>query len=148
MVILRYIQYVIYLPINILLVIASYILSPILAAISFLSGPKLPGFLQWFSTIDADLDGGISQRIEGYAADAKNFKLWWQRTCWICRNPAHGWQSIVLGFKGENKGFTFKKDVPLFGDYYLKLWLGWSNRSYDGTYFHYLFQIGPKKKKS
>jgi hypothetical protein len=144
---LRYLQYAIYFPFNLLFVLLSYILSPILAALSFVFGAKLPVPLQWFGTIDDDLDGGFHQHIEGYDSGAKGFSLWWQRTCWVCRNPAHGWQSIVLGFKGENKGFTFKRDIVLTDSYYLKLWLGWSNRSYDGTYFHYLFQSGIKKRK-
>ncbi|WP_445974361.1 DUF7338 family protein [Rhizobium bangladeshense] len=52
-----------------------------------------------FSTLDADLDGGIGQGVRGYRADITGWRLWWQRTCWICRNPAHGWQSELLGMQ-------------------------------------------------
>lgn len=163
--------YIFYFPINLFFVLLSYILSPFLAALSLLTGPRLPGVLQWFSTLDADLDGGIAQGVNGYQAGLSGWRLWWQRTCWICRNPAHGLQSELLGITAHNtviyqqwlqdepkqqfyimetvKGFRFfcfKRDQPLFGGYYIKLWLGWSNKSYDGNFHHYAFQIGLKRK--
>lgn len=165
--ILRYLAF--WLP-NIVLVILAWLLSPLLAAMSVFTGPRLPGFLQWFSTTDADLDGGIVQNVAGYKCGLKGLQLWWQRTCWICRNPAHGWQSELLGMPAAGsiivrqaisetpknqwyvmetaKGvrfFCWKRDQPLFGGYYLKIWLGWVNKAYDGRNHHYAFQIGPKR---
>ncbi|MBY5727779.1 hypothetical protein [Rhizobium leguminosarum] len=162
--------YIVYLPANIAFVLLSYALSPLLAGLSLLTGPKLPGVLRWFSTLDADLDGGVGQRVMGYKAALTGWRLWWQRTCWICRNPAHGWQSELLGMPAAGsiivrqvisetpknqwyvmetaKGvrfFCFKRDQPLFGGYYLKVWLGWVNKAYDGRNHHYAFQIGPKR---
>ncbi|QKK31874.1 hypothetical protein FE844_020820 [Rhizobium indicum] len=165
--ILRYLAF--WLP-NIIFVLLAWLLSPLLAAMSVFTGPKLPGFLQWFSTTDADLDGGIVQNVAGYKCGLKGLQLWWQRTCWICRNPAHGWQSELLGMPAAGsiivrqvisetpknqwyvmetaKGvrfFCWKRDQPLFGGYYLKIWLGWVNKAYDGRNHHYAFQIGPKR---
>jgi hypothetical protein len=163
-------RYLVCLPVNLALVALAYLLSPLLAALSLLTGPKLPGVLRWFSTLDADLDGGIAQGIAGYKAGLFGLRLWWQRTSWISRNPAHGWQSELLGMPAEGsvvirqmlsvtpknqwyvmetargvRFFCFKRDQPLFGSWYLKLWFGWVNKSYDGRNHHYAFQIGPKR---
>jgi hypothetical protein len=163
-------RYLAYLPANLALVGLAYLLSPLLSALSLLTGPRLPGILQWFSTLDADLDGGVAQRVQGYKAAQRGWRLWWQRTCWICRNPAHGWQSEVLGMTAEGsvvvremlgdtpknqwyvmetahgiRFFCLKRDQPLLGGWYLKLWFGWVNKAYDGRNHHYAFQIGPKR---
>ncbi|MBY3223734.1 hypothetical protein HFO04_01565 [Rhizobium laguerreae] len=163
-------RYIAYFPANLAFVLLAFLLSPLLAALSLLTGPRLPGILQWFSTLDADLDGGISQRVKGYKPALTGWALWWQRTCWICRNPAHGWQSELLGMPSAGsiivrqvisdtpknqwyvmetargvRFFCFKRDQPLFGGYYLKVWLGWVNKAYDGRNHHYAFQIGPKR---
>ncbi|MGG7535361.1 DUF7338 family protein [Rhizobium sp. 12,4] len=167
MMILRYLTY---LPANLALVLLAYLLSPLLAAISLLTGPKLPGVLQWFSTLDADLDGGVRQGVKGYRSGLSGWRLWWQRTCWICRNPAHGWQSRLLGMPAFGtiiarqwisedpkqqvyimqtaagvRFFCFKRDQPIGGSFYLKLWFGWVNKAYDGRNHHYAFQIGLKR---
>ncbi|NEJ10476.1 hypothetical protein GR238_34515 [Rhizobium leguminosarum] len=165
-----FMRYLTYLPANLTFVLLAYLLSPALAAISLLTGPKLPGVLQWFSTLDADLDGGIAQGVKGYEAGLSGRRLWWQRTCWICRNPAHGWQSELLGMPASGvviieqqigdqpkrqwylmktadgvRFFCWKRDQPLIGGFYLKLWFGWVNKAYDGRNHHYAFQIAPKR---
>lgn len=164
-------RYLSYWPANLILVLLAWLLSPLLAALSLLIGPKLPGFLQWFSTTDADLDGGVVQNVAGYRAGLKGWRLWWQRTCWICRNPAHGWQAEILGVstaglvtieqthEGKNHWFLFrnakghkffcvKRDVPLFAGRYIKLYLGWYDVARDGRNHQYEFQIGLKRVKS
>ncbi|MDR9813198.1 DUF7338 family protein [Rhizobium hidalgonense] len=73
-------RYIAYLPANIGLVGCAYVLSPFLAAWSMKHGPVLPGRWRWFSTLNADLDGYIPQRVSGFDPAAKGFKLWWQRT--------------------------------------------------------------------
>ncbi|MBX5279141.1 hypothetical protein HJB94_30215 [Rhizobium sp. NLR13a] len=163
-------RYLAYFPINLAFVLLSYLLAPALAGLSLLTGPRLPGVLQWFSTLDADLDGGVTQRVRGYRAGLRGWRLWWQRTCWICRNPAHGWQSTVLGMPAAGSAivqarlsldpnqqlylmktaagvpfFCFKRDQPLAAGFYVKLWFGWVNRAYDGRNHHYSFQIGLKR---
>lgn len=163
-------RYLAYLPVNLTLVLLSFVLAPLLSAVSLISGPRLPGILQWFSTLDADLDGGIGQGVKGYRSDLAGWRLWWQRACWICRNPAHGWQSRLLGMPAFGtivaqqwisedpkqqiylmqtaagvRFFCFKRDQPLFDGFYLKIWLGWVNEAYDGRNHHYSFQIAPKR---
>ncbi|RUM21526.1 hypothetical protein EFD56_03320 [Rhizobium phaseoli] len=165
-------RYLTFLPANLVFVLLAYLLSPLLAALSLMIGAKLPSFLQWFSTTDADLDGGIVQNVAGYKAGLKGRRLWWQRTCWICRNPAHGWQSELLGMPAAGsvivrqaisetpknqwyvmetargtRFFCWKRDQPLFGGFYLKIWLGWVNKSYDGRNHHYAFQPGLKRRR-
>jgi hypothetical protein len=169
--ILSVVVYIFYFPINLLFVLLAYLLSPFLSALSLYTGPVLPGVLQWFSTTDDDLDGGVHQKVGGYKDGLKGWQLWWQRTCWICRNPAHGLQAELLGFPAEGvivirqwlqdnpkqqfyimetvKGFRFfcfKRDQPLVGNFYLKVWLGWVNKAYDGKNHHYSFQLGLKRK--
>lgn len=79
------------------LVLLAFVLAPILAGLSvLLRRDTLPGFLQWFSTVDDTLDGG--QRQHGWPA-AAGWRLWWQRTCWIARNPAQGFQAIPFGYQ-------------------------------------------------
>lgn len=168
-------RYLVFLPFNILFVLLAFILSPFLALISMATGPRLPGILQWFSTLDGDLDAGAVQHPEIYDANASGLKLWWQRTSWICRNPSHGWQAKVLGFKAagaievsssattngpyfttkiiwkDANGrtyFSYRADKKLFGGYYLKVYFGWALTAYDGESHHYEFQPLMVKKLS
>ncbi|MCX2696406.1 DUF7338 family protein [Ochrobactrum chromiisoli] len=72
------------------------ILSPALALWSVLAGRTiLPYPFSLFHTHDDDLDGGQHQL--GWP-QVSSFKLWWQRTKWIARNPAYGFAAHVLGF--------------------------------------------------
>jgi len=163
-------RYILYWPVNIVMVLLSFVLSPALAALSMAIGkPTLPGVLQWFSTTDNTLDGGINDHVAGYDPAAKGWKLWWQRTCWICRNPAHGFQSNLLGMSAEalvylikpddkanprywlmannhHRFFMWKREQPLFAGWYLKIWLGWLNVAYDGVNCHYQFNVGLKRR--
>jgi hypothetical protein len=96
---LSVLTYPLYVALKVFFTLLSYALSPLLAAYSVVAGvTKLPGFLQYFSTLDDDLDGGQHQHADLYPAGATGLKLWWQRTRWICRNPAAGWNAVVLGF--------------------------------------------------
>lgn len=161
------IRYLAYLPANLVFVLLAYLLSPFLAAYSVIRGVSvLPGFLQWFSTIDDTLDGGQHQHPEIYKAGVTGFALWWQRTCWIARNPAHGFGGHVLGFADEgsfivsqtrvvdapyftertvmrdasrNTYFSYRADKKLFGGFYLKVWFGWSPKPLAG-YHQFEFQ--------
>ncbi|QIG74994.1 hypothetical protein EVC26_075 [Rhizobium phage RHph_I72] len=142
-------KYTIFAIVSTILVIISWLLSPILAGISMaLDTPKLPWGLQWFSTVDDDLDGG--QHQNHYPTGATGWSLWWQRTRWICRNPAQGFQTFLLGYSATNyylvndeeliggsryrewkdvNGHTIfadQRQVRLAGKYYLKQWFGWA----------------------
>lgn len=139
------IRYIAYLPANMILVGLAYVLSPFLAAWSMKHGRVLPGRWRWFSTLNADLDGYIPQRVAGFDPAAKGFKLWWQRTRWTWRNPCNGWQSEALGVEDIGKAFTIKRDVPLACGFYLKLWLGGNPIKRGGNYYPYMLQIAPKR---
>lgn len=150
------IRYLALLPANLLFVLLAFALSPILALISMATGPVLPGFLQWFSTLDDTLDGGQHQHPDIYPP-ATGIKLWWQRTRWICRNPSHGWQAKVLGFPtvghvvvSDGDRWTVMKDAKgrtyfSFRVYSPKIWLGWNKKAYDGVSHGYEFQFNPFK---
>ncbi|WP_259666435.1 hypothetical protein [Rhizobium bangladeshense] len=51
-----------------------------------------------------------------------------------------------LACKRSGPFFCFKRDQPLFGGWYLKLWFGWVNKAYDRRNDHYAFQIAPKRQ--
>ena len=98
-----YIRYIAFAIPAIVLVVLAFLLSPALAGASVLFGVKtLPGFLQWFSTVDDTLDGGQRQHPDKYPAGVSGVRLWWQRTCWICRNPAQGFQAMLFGYPSHD----------------------------------------------
>lgn len=135
------------------LLVLAILLSPLLAGLSVLFGMKrLPGFWQWFSTVDDTLDGGQKQHPTKYPSGVSGASLWWQRTCWICRNPAQGFCVYTFGYsmqssymEDEQVGFydkkriyilgngrrifSYQRNVPLFGNFYLKLWFGWAKKT-------------------
>jgi hypothetical protein len=143
-------------------ILIAYINSPLIAAYSVIKGVKnVGGFWGQLYTHDASLDGGIEQNIEGFEATAKGFKLFWQRTVWICRNPAYRFRAEKLG-AGKEAVFIWKEGEGLsppnfwyvmetpdgkryFGhraDYhykkgkYIKHWIGWTpGRHGHGEYF-------------
>ena len=139
-------RYILYWPVNLVLVLLAYVLSPFLALWSMKFGPVLPGRWRWFSTLNGTLDGGIEQGVDGFDPKARGLNLWWQRTCWTWRNPCNGWQSELLGVSDIAWAFTFKRDLPLLFGLYLKLWLGWNPNQRGGNYFPYMFQAGLKRR--
>jgi hypothetical protein len=121
----------------------SFALSPLIAGISMVTGKKdVGGPLSYFYTHNASLDGGVEQGVKGYDKDATGLSLFWQRVCWICRNPGYKFGSHVLGFKGEGSKVLFNDGVwsivqspkgnKYFGYRDPKKWLGWSYKTYAG----------------
>lgn len=141
------------------LLFLAVVLSPLLAGASVLFGVKrLPLGLQWFSTVDDTLDGGQKQHPELYPSGVRGASLWWQRTCWICRNPAQGFAVKAFGysmsssymedevFKGIHgqapyvnvktyilgngrRIFSYQRNVPIGGRRYIKIWFGWAKKT-------------------
>jgi hypothetical protein len=99
-------------PISWLMTLLSYVMSPIIAGISMATGSNQVPWLGWFYTHDASLDGGIEQSKDGYDPAAKGLKLWWQRVCWVCRNPAYGFVAGPLGFSAEASALIFETGSP------------------------------------
>jgi hypothetical protein len=122
--------------------------APSLAGLSLVTGPKLPGLLQWFSTLNADLDGGWRQKVDGFRdpATLNTFQLWWQRTRWTWRNPCNGWQSELLGVSDISKAFSVKREVPLLFGFFVKWWAGWNPNKRGGNFYPYAFQCGLKRR--
>lgn len=80
----------------------AWILAPFLAAYSVIAGINvLPGIFRYLSTVDDTLDGGQHQAVQ-YEKGVTGVKLWWQRTRWIMRNPAHGLEAEVFGLTKES----------------------------------------------
>src|ERR1044072_696243 len=133
--------------------LGSWLISPVLALYSVIAKTPTPGGLWvWFYTHDNTLDGGFDAGIDGYK-DPKTlnpFSLWWQRTCWICRNPGYGFNAFVLGFKHtENVKIVWDDGIPYPEDHYWyviqsdggwkffgyrgkKAWVGWNYLNYGG----------------
>ncbi|MBB3315102.1 hypothetical protein FHT77_000944 [Rhizobium sp. BK181] len=104
-----------------------------------------------FYTHDASLDGGIEQGKDGYDPNAKGFRLWWQRVCWICRNPAYGFCAYVLGHSADGSVMIFESGSPypavhhwyvvelrnghrIFGNRHKTRWLGWKHTPIAGRH--------------
>jgi hypothetical protein len=147
--------------------------SPLLAAWSVLAKiDVLPYPFSLFHTHDNTLDGGQKQ---GYRIGAKGLELWWQRTRWICRNPCYGLNAYPLGFNHEGysvlsetemgdfskrdasyfnlmksfdgkKYFSYRRNIPLWRDWYLKVWLGWNYVAYGGVRHQLKTHIGSLKR--
>lgn len=157
-------------PVDLVATSVAYVASPFLAAWSVLTGrDTLPGRWQWFSTLDDTLDGGQHQWPEIYPPNATGVELWWQRTCWICRNPAQGFALKMLGIPGEmvsqvayssaqveppgfywhidasgrKIGWGYKTYLPLWGKRYVKIWLGWADIKHDGRNHMIEWQFNP-----
>lgn len=140
----------------------AYILAPAMAAYSVWRGiTVLPYPFRLLHTHDNTLDGG---QLQGYETGVTGSKLWWQRTCWIWRNPGYGFDAEILGFLHEGyrvigeggaipdfskpsayywnrmealdgrEYFTWRRNIPLFAGWFLKIWIGWNYMAYGGVY--------------
>jgi hypothetical protein len=131
--------------------LVAWVLSPIIAGISMATGKNVVPWLGWLYTHDASLDGGIEQTKDGYDPAAKGFKLWWQRVCWVCRNPAYGFVAGPLGFSAEASALIFESGSPyppvkhwtvielkggrrIFGYRNGGKWFGWKHTPIAGRY--------------
>lgn len=130
----------------------AWILSPLIAGISVVKGTNnVGGFLSYFYTHNASLDGGVEQEVDGYDKDAKGLKLFWQRTCWVCRNPSYKFNAYILGFSGDGAkliweegsrkapyGYAYVVQSPkgwkFFGYRGKRSWIGWNYRTYGGRH--------------
>lgn len=155
---MMYLKWALFAPISLVMNILTWILAPFLALLSMATGPVLPWGLWIFHTHDDDLDGGQHQK--GWPP-ATGVSLWWQRTCWMYRNPSYGFDAYVLGFGDPTKiteqhisgvwdsgkaaefycmnngtnYFSLRKQVPLGGKRYIKIWIGWKHND-NGTGRH------------
>lgn len=165
-----FITWAILAPLDLAATLVAYALSPFLAAWSVLAGRStLPGIWQLFSTLDDTLDGGQHQWPHLYPSDVTGWQLWWQRTCWICRNPAQGFALELLGIPGglvgliayssasidppglyyhldgagRKIGWGYKAYWPLWGKRYVKVWIGWADIRHDDRNHMIEWQFNP-----
>lgn len=112
----------------------------------------LPGPLGWVQTHDDTIYGA---RVTGQPTPAAFMARWTTAMWWLCRNPGYGFNARVLGYSGpvtedvitprfgkydsgSPAGFTalyttatgaryfnYRRDIPLGGGRFIKLWLGW-----------------------
>jgi len=138
-------------PISWLGTLTAWALSPVIAGISMVTGKNEVSFFSLLYTHDASLDGGIEQSIDGYDPTATGFKLWWQRVCWICRNPGARFNGFVLGYPSDGSKLIFKSGEPyppvsywtvielksgrrIFGYRHKGRWFGWKHEAIAGRY--------------
>lgn len=129
----------------------AYVNSPFIAGYSVLTGKKnVGGFWSYLYTHNASLDGGVEQGVKSYDPDAKGFKLWWQRTRWVCRNASYKFRAKILGYKAPavfvdlgngwriledsegNRFFEIRTKINLTDKYRLRVWLGWTSDTRGG----------------
>lgn len=139
-------RYILFAIVSTLLVLLAWLLSPLLAGLSVLLDRNTIG---WFGTVDDTMDGGQHQHPDRYPAGVTGWRLWWQRTGWICRNPAQGFQAYMLGYAAtpfylvtdEARGtmrtrlwrsaagkrvFSYQWNIPIGGGRHIKMWFGWA----------------------
>jgi hypothetical protein len=149
MIYLIYVKWAVLFVMTFLMILLSIILSPLIALYSVVTKNPAPKIFAWFYTHDDDLDGNHPLYIP---VPTNVFKLWWNRTCWICRNPAYGFAAKAVGFKTSDvvcettvikDGWVnkFYKKGKLVGFGYRKLnnerniWIGWASPSHDGKHY-------------
>jgi len=131
--------------------IIAWALSPLIAGISMATGKNEVRIFSLLYTHDASLDGGIEQGKDGYDPNANGFKLWWQRACWICRNPAYGFCAYIVGYPAEGSVIIFESGSPyppvshwtvielkhgrrIFGYRNKSRWFGWKHAAIAGRH--------------
>ncbi len=91
------------LPFSQLFLILAVIVTPILPFFATKEN-KLPNWLKYFDTPDENLDGDHGFRTEHAIFKGDNltkFQRYVNRCHWLWRNPAYGWDWIVLAYKPE-----------------------------------------------
>lgn len=167
-----YFRYAWMAPCSFVLNLLAYLLAPFLAALSMILRTSiLPYPLNLFHTHDDDLDGGQHQL--GWP-QVSGIKLWWQRTHWIWRNPAYGFDAYWFGFPdspdarvvsdvtkgsfpskpesrfveieaGGKTYFSWRYKYPWNDSRHAYIWLGWTFRAY-GTHWKLKVSGNPYRK--
>jgi hypothetical protein len=150
---------------NILVMVFSPVLALIPAAFRL---ENLPGPLWYLQTHDDWVYGHGWPKPDVPPSFGERWKI---AMWWLARNPAYAFDAYVLGFSAEGvtvtqtstlksagihddmtdaKGrryFGYRRDLPLFGDRYCKIWLGWSYKPQAGRHMLKL-DLNPFKRKS
>lgn len=103
MVAIRFFQWLALLPVHIFMMALCCVLAPILPAFA-IGRDTLPGWLSWFQTPDAPLDGD-----SGFAKDfpPDRYPQYYRRVRWLLRNPAYGFAWSVLSYNPKTLDFRW-----------------------------------------
>lgn len=173
---MMYLKYAVLAPISFLFNMFCWLTAPLwglLAAI--LKRRALPFPLNLVHTHDAPVWGdGSDDDQEGMPRSF--LRRWWVATRWIMRNPGYTFDAWVCGFPHDEiasedlwgddtfdqgksavrrwrvrtdtggRYFAYRRDFPLFGRWYIKMWFGWNYNELAG-YHPIKIAFGPKRVK-
>lgn len=94
-----------YFPINIVVTLVAYVLSPILPLFANSEG-WLPNWLYWFQTPDASIDGDTGWKSTKKHPTVNKLPRYVRRVLWLIRNPSYGFNSTVLATSPLQEGFV------------------------------------------
>lgn len=91
-----YIKYILFAIVQLLIDVVSFPLAPLVALFADKDG-NLPKWLSLFQTYDNTLDGddGYKQEHRFFPDNANAFQVWANRTGWLWRNPAYGFDMLL-----------------------------------------------------
>lgn len=112
------------LPASVGSLLLAVVLNPLVALFADEEG-WLPRWLSWFGTPDNPIDGDppFRELHAPFKGAVTGWKRWVNRTVWLYRNPAYGFDWSVLADRSEGQ-LVIKGTRPLGGDL-----------SHDGWYF-------------
>ena len=140
---LRILQWLIYLPAHIVLILSRYPLAPLAVLLFSTADKRHLRYLQWLETLDNDLAGDSGWQNEHIQPGSDPLSDW-NRIKWLWRNGGNAVNYRVLGIRypvfGANlvnqpikswlwvrstDGYwLIRKFIPLFGRY-LEIFIGW-----------------------
>jgi hypothetical protein len=91
-----YIKYILFAIVQLLIDVVSFPLAPLVALFADKDG-NLPKWLSLFQTYDNTLDGDDGYKAEHrfFPDNANAFQVWANRTGWLWRNPAYGFDMLL-----------------------------------------------------
>lgn len=107
---LRFIQFIILLPIHLFMGLLCVVLSPILPAFA-IGKEVLPWYLNWFQTPDAPLDGDKGFNKASEHPIIVKLPRYIRRMLWLIRNPAYGFAWTVLAYDPKTLEYVWKGSV-------------------------------------
>ena len=136
---LRILQWLIYLPIHIALILSRYPLAPIAVLLFSTSDKRHLNHLQWLETLDNDLSGDSGWKNEHIQPGSDPLSNW-NRIKWLWRNGGNSvnyrllgiaylpseasWSKPALWIHRPDGYWLIRKFIPIFGRY-LELFIGW-----------------------
>lgn len=138
MIVLRVIQWLLYLPAHILLITSRYPLAPIAVLLFSSKDKRSLTFMKWLETIDNDLTGDYGWQHEHIKPGSDPLSTW-NRIGWLWRNGGNRVNYTILGCKYKPLPRTDGYWViqRMFGK--LELFWGWGIHSENYGYSKFTF---------